>query len=285
MKKNLAAMARCATAGLLLIAACALIGLPAQAQIGAQNDSRGVTIAPEGLAAMAQAGQLDHDAAIALHAGRYAEAEAIERQSLAVSPFHTETPVEILAQALDAQGKEQEALQAYQGLVADRHPSNLLPYALLLLKSGQWKQALAAYNQALPHLPSVGLHPETPVVQDGEVMRENSHFAPDVPEPTALATAIHIARGLVYNATPDWAHESQNKEALAEYGRALQLAPDSPLANYYYGVGWQQLSTSERAKSGGGQQAKAALRKAVLLGKGEVKKAALKALKDFSEPA
>lgn len=108
-----------------------------------------------------------------------------------------------------------------------------------------------------------------------------------MPEPTALATAIHITRGLVYNATPDWAGDSQNKEAAAEYGKALQLAPDSPLTNYYYyyGVGWQQLSPAERAKIGNIQQAKAALRKAVLLGKGDVKKAAQRALKNFNKPA
>ena len=106
-----------------------------------------------------------------------------------------------------------------------------------------------------------------------------------MPEPTALATAIHITRGLVYNATPDWAGDSQNKEAAAEYGKALQLAPASPLTNYYYGVGWQKLSPAERAKSGSMQQAKASLQKAILLGKTNVKKAAEKVLKDLNKPA
>lgn len=284
--KNSKLLSQRVALGLLLNAAYFLVGQPAQAQIGAQNGSRRVTFSPEGLAAMAQAGQLNHDAAMALHAGRYAEAEALERQSIAICPFRTGVPDEVLAEALETQGKEKEALQTCK-IMADRgdiSPSSLLSYALLLLKSGHWKQALVVYDQALPHLPSVGPHLETPVVQDGEVMLSNSHFLPDVPEPTALATAIHVARGLVYNASSDWAGESQNTEAMAEYGKALQLAPDSPLVNYYYGVGWQKLSPAERAKSGSEQQAKAALRKAVLLGKGDVKKAALKALKGFNKP-
>lgn len=198
---------------------------------------------------------------------------------------------EVLGAALDAQGKEQEALQVYHAQVIDSkghlggQTSSLLPYALLLLKSGQWVPALAAYNQAITSLPDVGRHPETVTVHDGDVIRANSHFSPDVPEPTALATAIHIARGLVYNASSDWTHEPQNTEALAEYAKALRLAPTSPLANYYYGTGWQELSPAERAKVGSVQQAKAALQKAILPGKGDVKKAAQKALKDLNKPA
>jgi len=266
VNKNLKTSLHGVVLGLMLATACALVGQPAQAQLGAQNGSRGVTFTPEGLAAMDQAGQLDHDAAMALHAGRYAEAEATERQSIALCPFHTELPEEVLAQALDAQGKEQEALQVYQRLVTDRQPRNLLPFALLLLKSGQWEQAVAAYNQATV------LYPESNPV------RANSHFSPDVLDATNLAVMIHIARGQIYSAHPDWVGEPRNTEAFAEYGKALQLAPNSDLANYYYGTGWQQLSPAERAKAGSVQQARAALQKAVKLGKGGVKKAAQKAL-------
>ena len=211
---------------------------------------------------------------MALHAGKYAEAEATERRSIALCPFHTGVPEEVLAQALDAQGKEQEALRVYQELVTDRQPRNLLPYALLLLKSGQWAQAVATYNQGIA------------LYSERDPVWANPRFLSDVPEPTALAVAIHIERGRLFNGAPDWAGEGQNTEALAEYAKALQLAPDSDLANYYYGVGWQQLSPAERAKAGGNeQQAKAALQKAMRLGKAPVKKAAQKALKDFNKPA
>ena len=163
----------------------------------------------------------------------------------------------------------------------DRQPRNLLPYAQLLLKSGQWTEALAVYNQALPHLPDIGSHPETPVVHDGDLMRANSHFSADVPEPAALATALHIARGMVYNVTPSWGGEAQDTEAMAEYGKALQLAPNNALTNYYYGAGWQKLSPTERTKFGTVQQAKAALQKAEKTGNAGVKAAAQKALKEL----
>jgi len=280
---------RCAALGLSLITASLLAGQPAQAQLRPIHLRR-VPRTPQQVAASEQQAALDRTAAASLHAGHYAQAEAEARQALSMG-LDSGIANEVLGAALDAQGKEQGALQVYHAWIMEEKDGpkgqarDLLPYALLLLKSGQWAQALAAYNAALPGLPSVGPHRETPIVQDGEVMRANSHFSPDVPEPTALATAIHIARGLVYNASSDWAGESQNEEAAAEYGKALQLAPDSPLTNYYYGVGWQQLSPAERAKSGSEQQAKAALQKAVLLGKGDVKKAALKALKGFNKPA
>lgn len=245
---------------------------------------------PERQALIDQTRQIDRDALVALQAGQYALAEAEERQSIALRPG-SGVSEEVLARALDAQGKEQEALQAYRAMVIVEKDGIkgqtrvLLPYALLLLKSGQWGQALAVYNQAVTSLPSIGPHRETPIVQDGDVIRANSYFSPDVPEPAALAVAIHVARGLTYNGECDFDRRPQNIAAMAEYGKALQLAPDSPLANYYYSVGWQQLNTSERAKMGSAQQAKAALQKAVLLGKGDVKKAALKALKGFNKPA
>ena len=120
-----------------------------------------------------------------------------------------------------------------------------------------------------------------PVVHDGDLMTANSHFSPDVPEPAALATALHIARGMIYNATPDWAGEPQNTEAMAEYGKALQLAPDNALGNYFYGAGWQHLSPAERVKFGTLQQAKAHLRKAEKTGNAGVKAAAQKTLKEL----
>lgn len=235
---------------------------------------------PEQMAKIVQAGQLAHDAAASLHAGNYAQAEAEARQSMSIDPMNSGVSQEVLAAALEAQGKDQEALQQYQTVAEhyDRHPRNLLPYAQLLLKSGQWQQALAVYNQELPSLPDVGIHLEAVVLHEKDVMRANSHFSPDLPEPAALATAIHIARGMVYNTTSGWAGDPQDKEAMAEYAKALQLSPNNALANYYYGVGWQKLSPSDRAKFGTAQQARANLQKAVRIGKGALKKAAEKAL-------
>lgn len=231
-------------------------------------------ITPERQAVLDKTAQVVHDAAASLHAGRYAQAEQEARQVLSLSS-DSDVGEEVLAASLNAQGKNQEALHAYRVMVVDegaRYTRVLLPYALLLLKSGQWEQAVTAYSQALP------------LLAEGKIMRENSHFSPDVPEPAALAVAIHIASGLTYSAEGDWAGEGQHKEMMAEFGKALQLAPDSDLANYHYGYGWRNLDPKERAKMGSVQQAKAALQKATLSGRADVKKAAQKALKDLNKP-
>ena len=259
--------------GVLLGAGCLL------AQQSVQADQDRIPISAEGQARIDQAGQIAHDAAVNLHAGNYAKAEEEARQAESLDLFVVAP--EVLAGALERQGKDEAALEAYRELAMDGQPRNLLPYAQLLLKSGQWAQAVAVYNQVLPHLPDVGPHPEAVIVHDGDVIRANSHFSPDVPQPTALATALHIARGMLYNSYSDWAGESQDTEAMSEYGKALQSAPDNALANYYYGIGWHKLSPADRAKFGTAQQAKAALQQAVKVGNADVKKAAQKALKDL----
>ncbi len=235
---------------------------------------------PKQQAEAEQAGQLAQTAAADLHTGNYTRAEEEAREVLAINDDGRAE--EVLAAALEGQGKDQEALQQYQIVVEhyDKQARNLLPYAGLLLKSGQWAQALAVYNQALPHLPDVGPHLEATIVHDGDMMRANSRFSPDVPKPMALATAIHISRGMVYNTTPGWAGTGQDTEAMTEYAKALQTAPDNALANYYYGIGWHKLAPTDRVKFGTAQQAKAALQKAVRIGNANVKAAALKALKN-----
>ena len=249
---------------------CVHSQVPHHAKTGVGNAHAILT--PALAAAMAEEGPLAHAAAADLHLGNYVQAEAEAREALALVPDGV--PAEVLAASLDAQGKDKEALQAYQTVVEhyDKQPRNLLPYAQLLLKSGQWAQAVAVYNQALPSL------------GHEELEQITSHFSPDVPQPEALATAIHLERGQLYNAASDWAGEPQDREAMAEYQKALQLAPNNALTNYYYGVGWQKLSPAERVKFGTAQQAKAALQKAVKIGNANVKKAAQKALQVAMRP-
>jgi len=108
---------------------------------------------------------------------------------------------------------------------------------------------------------------------------------PAFPQPVALAAAAHIALGLDANWRCDALGELEHDRAFSEYTKALQLEPNWDVANYYYGYGWQWLASKCRARLGSVQQAKAALQKAILLGKADVKKAARKALKDLKKPA
>ena len=166
---------------------------------------RSAPIRPEAQEAARESFHRASTAAADLHAGRYAQSETEAREALSVDSTDG-VAEEVLAAALDAQGKEAEALQQYQIVTThdDSQPRNLLPYALLLLKSGQWVQAVTLYNQVLPRVPDVGPHLEDPIVHDGDLIRANSRFISDVPEPTALATALHLVLGMNYNATCNW---------------------------------------------------------------------------------
>jgi len=214
--------------------------------------------------------RLDQAAIVALDAGEYAETEADARQSISVGQ-DSGLAQELLASALNAQGKTQQALQAYKVMAdeGDVFPRNQVPYALLLLKSGQWAQAVNAYNKTLPYLP------------EGDVAQANSHFSPNMPQPQELTVALHIAQGLTYIGDAGWGKRSRREEAMNEFDQALRLAPASPLTNYYYGYGWQHLDLKSRTRVANTQRAKAAFQKAAALGGTDVKKAAGEELKGF----
>lgn len=196
----------------------------------------------------------DQDAAAALDAGQYAEAEADARQSMAAGP-DSGIAQELLAAALDGQGKTQEALKVYARTQNDggRQARNILPYALLLLKTGHWAQAVTAYNKARPFA-------------DGTLISAKSHFSPAVPRPRDLETAIHTALGLSYGSEASWGRHLQIDKALSEHKQALALEPNSALANYYYGYTLRRIG--RRA------EAQAFFKKAVALGSDDAKVAA-----------
>ncbi len=180
--------------------------------------------------------QLHSDAATALRAGNFAEAEELAREALSVVPVDADAQG-ILAVSLDAQGKTQGALDQYKTVAeSDSNARNLLPYSLLLLKSGQWEKALAIYNQAVSRFGA------------GSFMPNATRFSPDVPEPTALAVALHIELGRLYSTDSGWLTQPHEIAVMSEFAQALQLAPDNTVTNYYYGYGWQKLSPAERAK-------------------------------------
>jgi Tfp pilus assembly protein PilF len=225
---------------------------------------RDTPLAPEQQARVDQRDLLCHAAAVALHAGDYAQAEAGARQVMALGDGSGQGQ-ELLAGALDGQGKTQEALLEYEEIVTkmgNTHQRVLLPYALLLLKTGHWAQAVAVYDKAMP--------PASEAKQikkkDGIwLLRADTQFSADTPNPEGLATAIHIARGLLYDSSGDFAHESQDDLALNEYRKAMDLMPESALTNYFYGYGLGKLGLTE--------QSTAAYQKASSLAGGDVRSA------------
>lgn len=210
--------------------------------------------------------RLDQAASAAQEAGDYAEAETYSKQSVALG-IASGRGQEILAAALDAQGKTQEALQAYKVLSDERNvePFTQLPYARLLLETGQWAQAAEAYNKQLPYL------------SNGDLVQASGAFSPDLPRPIDLAAAIHIGLGL----TTGWrgyhgTYQDSVKQEQQQFQQAVALEPKSSLANYYVGYGLNRL--------GRRTEAQAAFKKAAALDNGDIKAAALKELPTPMQP-
>ncbi|MEO7717739.1 MAG: hypothetical protein ABIY70_16185 [Capsulimonas sp.] len=229
----------------------------------ASNRSKNINpLTPRQKSVLNRMASSDSAAAANLDKGKYAAAEASARQSLALG-IGSGKGQELLAEALNAEGKSKEALQVYRQIAAQggQFPRNMLPYALLLLKAGQWPQAVSAYNTVLPFL------------SDGDLVQANLHFSLNKLDSLGLETAIHIGLGLTYVSSDSWGGHSRKDRAMLEFDQALRLQPASALANYYYGYGWKQLDPKDTRKHQQAAKAKAALQKAASSGNSSVKKA------------
>lgn len=243
--------------------------------------------------------EMDHAGAEALSGRDFVAAEGYYRESIKV--FDWPYSYFGLGEALAGQGRIAEAVEAYRGGIYERAgngtpyvalPSDDKPspepggpklcifpgagaevwmkYVLLLNQTGQGAEALTIYRQAVPAVPDVNTE------------KNNIQAFLDVgsSSPIALEAAAHIALGLCATFSG-----SGSEKAMSEFDKGRRLQPDSALTNYYYGFGWQRLNAAERAKVGSVQQARAALQKAILLGKGDLKRAARKVLKDLNKSA
>lgn len=254
------------------------IGRPILAQ-GSQATISPGGFAQEDLAVLRQSAALVDKGEALLKAGNFGTAEQMFRTASAVQESealgHNPSAERGLAEALVYQGRTTEALSLYRALIyghqrkfssVSQELRTTMRYSILLTQTDQWPEAVAVYEKALPSADFHGM-PKMDV-----------HFDPRVPMPAQLQTIAHLACGIEFN------RRSDDRAAFNEYVKASYLAPDSALVNYYYGDGWQNLSPKDRAKLGSVQQAKAALQKAYLLGKGDVKTAAEKALKELNKP-
>lgn len=212
---------------------------------------------------LAEARQLN--AAKALNAGKYADAEDSARQAIADDPYDAVAREE-LAEALSGEGRTAEAIQAYRAVIypqgnwftnLSQEPRILLPYALLMLKTGQWPEAVFAYEKALPNVPGQS--------SDGLLPKINAHFDSRVPQPVALEAALYVALGLTNDFVCDQTGTIHRDRALVQYQKALELMPDWDVANCYYAFGLKMV--------GRHAEAAAAFAKAAAMGGDEVKKA------------
>lgn len=207
-------------------------------------------LTPQEKAKMDQEWRLSQAAIAAQDAGDYAEEEADAQASIAIGQ-DSGLAQELLAYALNAQGKDQEAIQAYK-VIADgggEFPRNMIPYARLLLKSGHYAEAAAAYNKTLPSLPY------------SNVVQVSGPFSLNMPQPKKLDTALHVAQGLAC-LEGGFGRRSQREEAMKEFNLALQQQPNSVVTNYYYNLGWEQLPLKSGMRQANAARAKAALNKA-----------------------
>jgi tetratricopeptide (TPR) repeat protein len=216
------------------------------------------------------------EAVLVLKSDDFATAENYFRESLLISP---DGPIYLgLAEALTAQGRFDEATQAYQKLF---HPGPgisfggsyftraRLEYALLLNETNQWAEAVSLYETTLPNLPDKGM------------AKIGIHFDINTPQPTTLEAATNIALGLDATWNCDALGGFEHDRAFQHYTKALQLAPGWVVANYYYGYGWKNLDPKGVARRANAAQAKAAFQQAATYGEGNVKEAAEQALQGF----
>ncbi len=231
----------------------------------AKNGSHKSPMTPERKANEAEKYRLGMAAGAALDAQNYEEAEADARQSIALGQ-DSGLAREFLAEALYAQGKTEEAFQAYKDLwdVGEENSDLLLPYSLMLLKSGHWAQAVTVFNKAT-------IFTGSSAIGGKEAFHSvYGHFSPSVPQPRQLAAAIHVAWGVADEQPSSPGRRPQDVKALQEYQQAIILQPNSPVAHLFYGH-W--MLKKHRLS-----EARAAFAKAAQFGPGDVKAAAEKAL-------
>lgn len=242
----------------------ATLGFLAGSFSPAAGHGRVVLPSSEQAANLEESDQLTQFAEKALDAGDYVAAEDNIKKAIVLAP--PSNAYQILTEALYAQGKDEEALRAYKQInrPEDGSPAVALRYAALLVRSGQWSQALAIYSRETPQFTErFGLN--------DHLMETNCHFTTSLPQPKELEAAINIGLGIVefqFSSSPP--ASLNNRKALTDIGAALRIEPSSGLANYYYG---QVLE-----RSGHKAEAQSAYLKACESEESDVKLAAKKAL-------
>jgi tetratricopeptide (TPR) repeat protein len=262
----------------ITLIACAVTIVPASAQnpqsgagLGGGPNS-GPPITPAQKAAWKNSSEFSHKSVLALDAGQYASAISDAKQAVAIGmSSHDPIADTVLAYALVAEGKDQDALNEYGQMYArgDWNGGDLLQYAQLLLKHGLWSKAVDVYQKAVKDVGS-------DVTNGHELLVAESDFSHDDPQPKELESDIHIAIGMYGDIASNLAGKYRPERSLAEYKKALDLEPDSALAKLAYAKGLM--------KCGRGAEAQAEFREVANKYTGQVKAAAQQELGIYPPP-
>jgi tetratricopeptide (TPR) repeat protein len=239
---------------------------------GGRMGSGAKPLTPAQDAAFQKACKLREQSIVALDAGKYALAISDAQQMLAMGmPPHDATAETVIAYSLVSQGKDQDALNEYGQMYSrgDWDGGDLLQYARLLLKHGQWSNAVDVYKKAV-------LNVGEDVAKGHELLLADSAFSHDDPQPKELEADIDIAIGMRGDLVSGLARKYRPERSLAEFKKALDLEPDSPLAKLAYAGGLRD--------SGRGAEAQAEFQEVANKYTGEVKAAAQQELGIYPPP-
>ena len=168
-------------------------------------------------------------------------AENAFRQAVSLALIPDEA-LDGLAQTLDRQGKDHDALAAYRSLTSShtawdstlkREPRVLMGYTLAALKARQWPEAVQAYEAGQRNVGSIS--PSLPPLR--------AEFSPGNPEPERLAAMAHLALGVAaYKMT-------RFSQAADEFRQAAASDPSLALPNRYLGFSLRHIGKAVEAQA------------------------------------
>jgi tetratricopeptide (TPR) repeat protein len=211
----------------------------------ALGEVRGVVVpmTPDQRAAIASAHGMLADAARAEDRGDFKGAEFAARHCLASTTIYSGKAQLILAAALLAEGKYKDSAAIFSRICfTGEDPSVTMPYALSLLKSGQWSQALNEYRSELPRIGSR-------LFNASDLLATDNDFDASHPNYAGLEADIRIAMGFASADSDPVSGRHFPERNLAEFRKALALEPDSPLAKLAYAEGLEEIGRRTDAAS------------------------------------
>jgi Flp pilus assembly protein TadD len=159
--------------------------------------------------------------------GQFGDASSSFRQALGIDRTCARAWLG-LAEACERQGKDDDAIQAYRAMIYSKgwgssinhDPVTMMRYVLLLSKRGDWREAVAAYNDVEQRSQTGRGHPL--------VGLRFSETAPDWPTMRAVAHLVLGIRDAYHGPVP-------SAEKMKHLEEAVKLRPQWPEAQLAYG--------------------------------------------------